>query len=344
MSDREPVRIAMLGAAHGHATGKTRWLQALPEVDFAGVYEPDPAVRADRARRIEHQHVPWIDSIDSILEDGSIVGVVIGGAEQENPPYARRALAAGKHVLMEKACGWTKAHADELIGTAERKGLLFQMGYNFRLMPHVRRVLDMAAAGELGDIHAVRCHMGSFFQSEAGLRLSDGQRYFSGGFMYNLGCHALDMVMGVLGVPEAVHPYLRCDFYKDEPYVDNVHVVLEYERAIASIEVDCLGTEGKLPRSLEVLGSRAQAIASPFMPVNDVAPAVAVHAGGREAGAEGWRRYGCDPYEPFRPCVEEFVACICGEKRPRFGYEHDRAVHHVLMDICGESDVIERER
>ena len=55
---------------------------------------------------------------------------MIGGAERQNPSYARQALQAGKHVLMEKACGWTHAHVDELTGLAEQGALLFQMGYN----------------------------------------------------------------------------------------------------------------------------------------------------------------------------------------------------------------------
>ena len=44
---------------------------------------------------------------------------------------------------------------------------------------------------------------------------------------------------------------------------------------------------------------------------------------------------------PFRDDLEEFAACIRGERAPRFSYAHDRAVHHTLMDICGETDVAE---
>ncbi len=343
MSDKPPVRLAMLGASHGHASGKTRWLRDLPDIDFVGVYEPKAAMRATRETALEYQHVAWIESIGSILDDESIVGVVIGGAEEENPPYARRALAAGKHVLMEKACGWTKGHADELIGGAEERGLLFQMGYNFRLLPHIRRVLDMARDGEFGSVYAVRTHMGSPFASSV-LHLGDGQPYFRGGMMYNLGCHALDMVVAVLGAPRAVHPHFLSVHpeSREAGYADYVLAVLEYENARATIEVSLVETEGRLPRSLEVFGTDAQAIASPFMPAGAAGPAVAVHQGGAQAGPDGWRQYGPDPYEPFRADVEEFAACIRGEKEPRFGYGHDRAVQYTLMDICGESAIKER--
>ena len=164
MSDQ--LRLAMLGAKHSHARGKTRWLRDIPDIDLVGIYEPSREFRADRETMLDYQHIAWIDDIDTVLGDSSIKGVVIGGAEVENPSYARRALAADKHVLMEKACGWTKAHATELIGTAEQKGLIFQVGYNFRPMPPFRRVIDMVRAGDFGTVHLVRAHMGSPYSAD----------------------------------------------------------------------------------------------------------------------------------------------------------------------------------
>ena len=344
MNNKTPVRLAMLGASHSHAGGKTRWLRDLPDVDFVGVYEPNLAVRTKRTFELEYQHVRWIESIENILSDDSITGIVIGGAAEENPAYARRALAANKHVLMEKACGWTKSHADELIGESEQKGLLFQMGYNFRLLPHIRHVLDMAEAGDFGSVYAARVHMGSAFQPTP-LQLSDGQPYFRGGIMYILGCHALDLVMAVLGKPVAVHPHFLSIHpqSREIDYPDYVVVVLEYVQARATIEVSLVETEGSLPRSFEVFGTDGQAIASPFKPAATAAPTVAVHQGGSDA-LNGWRHYGFNPYESFRADIEEFIACIGGKKEPRFSYAHDRAVQHTLMDICGESDTQEQVR
>lgn len=340
MSDQ--LRLAMLGAKHGHARTKTRWLRDTPDIDLAGIYEPSLEFRADRETTPDYQHITWIDDIDDILGDASIKGVVIGGAEVENPSYARRSLAAGKHVLMEKACGWTKAHADELIGTAKQKGLLFQVGYNFRPLPPFRRVIDMVRAGDFGTVHLVRAHMGSPFSADV-LPRQLGGPYFRGGAFYNLGCHALDMVMAVAGTPDAVHPFQRQvrPESQAQDYYDLNIVVLEYPETLASIELSFLETENRRPRSFEVYGSEAQAIVTPFMIVGDRVPSAAIHTGGPGAGGDGWHTYGADPFEPFRADIDEFAACIRGEKEPWIDYAHDLAVHHTLMDICGESDVEE---
>ena len=62
---------------------------------------------------------------------------------------------------------------------------------------------------------------------------------------------------------------------------------------------------------------------------------------GSRAGPDGWHTYGADPFESFRADIEDFAACVRGEQQPWFDYAHDLAVHHTLMDICGESDVEE---
>ena len=341
MTSLTPTRIAMLGATHAHAARKARWLRDLPQIEFAGAYEPSPLARAACDRQPEFAGVPWIESIDAVLGDTSIAGVVTDGHELENPSYARRALAAGKHVLMEKPCGWTKGHADELIGLARARSLVFQMGYNYRPMPHIARVLDMAAAGAFGHIYTARFHMGSSQFRDEYTRLPDGRAYFRGGFMFNLGCHALDLLIAVMGRPARVRPFMRSDVYREASYADNIVVVLEYERGIATLEVSCLEVEGAIPKSFEIYGSEAQAIVSPVSPTGGVVPAVRIHADGPKAGIDGWKRYEAGDFEIQRPDIEDFEACIRGERQPRFGYDHDLTVHHVLMDICGESDFAE---
>ena len=333
----DAVRLGVLGAQHGHVPGKLRWLRDLDAIDLAGVYEPNESVRAANEQQPNATGVPYVEDIQTILEDTSVQGVVIGGAERQNPSYARRALQAGKHVLMEKACGWTHAHVDELTELAEQRALLFQMGFNNRLMPHFRRVFDMVAAGEFGEVFRVRAHMCGAYNPKSDTYV-DGGAYFKGGIFYNLGCHALDLTMAVLGVPDHVHPFLRTERFRESGYVDNATVVLEYPSAIATIEVSHLETEQRRPRSFEVYGSDAQAIVSPWGTVGDRSAAVAIHTGGVEAGEAGWHVHGSGLHVPFLDDIKEFVGCIRGEQEPRFNYDHDRAVHHTLMNICGESD------
>ncbi|MBM4436759.1 MAG: FCD domain-containing protein [Actinobacteria bacterium] len=120
----------------------------------------DPAAAAGigHARLLHSRIADAIERRDA-LGDPSIQGVVVDGHELQNVAYARRAMAVGKHVLMEKPLGWTHAQVDELLDTAAASGLVFQMGYHFRWFPHSRRVLDLQARGAFGPVHRVRVFM-----------------------------------------------------------------------------------------------------------------------------------------------------------------------------------------
>ncbi len=66
-------------------------------------------------------------------------------------PMARAALEAGKHVLLEKPISITLDEADELIATAEAKGLKFTIGYSQRFNAKQALAKRSIAEGSLGD-------------------------------------------------------------------------------------------------------------------------------------------------------------------------------------------------
>jgi predicted dehydrogenase len=67
----------------------------------------------------------------------------------------RKALEAGKHVLVEKPLATTAAHAQELVELADRSGLVLMPGHTFLYSPPVNKVRDLIASGELGEVYFV---------------------------------------------------------------------------------------------------------------------------------------------------------------------------------------------
>jgi predicted dehydrogenase len=87
-----------------------------------------------------------------LLANREIEAVYISATpESTHYPMARDALAAGKHVFLEKPIAMTLAEADELISTAKAKGLKFTIGYSQRFNPkyaYVRRCIRDATIGK----------------------------------------------------------------------------------------------------------------------------------------------------------------------------------------------------
>lgn len=93
------IRMAQYRTKHGHATGKLVSMQTNPDVEVAGVYEPDDARRQELANGDgPFQNVHWSESEDEMLSDESIVAIVSERANIESLSQTEAIVQAGKHV------------------------------------------------------------------------------------------------------------------------------------------------------------------------------------------------------------------------------------------------------
>ena len=129
------VRLAQIGVGHVHAAGKAAVARHTPGAEFVGVFEPDLRRRAACAGTAAYGGVRWFATVDEILADASIQGVLVETSPFEGVAWARRALEAGKHVHLDKAPGTSLADFAQMIDLARGQGLLCQQGYQLRYNP-----------------------------------------------------------------------------------------------------------------------------------------------------------------------------------------------------------------
>ncbi len=100
-----------------------------------------------------------------LFDDPELAAVVVATPVNTHFDFARRALEAGKHVLVEKPFTASVAEAEELIELAERKGLALMVDHTFIYTGAVRKIKEMVAGGELGDLlyfDSTRINLGLF--------------------------------------------------------------------------------------------------------------------------------------------------------------------------------------
>ena len=100
-----------------------------------------------------------------LLADPELAAVVIATPVSTHFNFAREALRAGKHVLVEKPFTANVAEAEELIELAERSGLTLMVDHTFIYTGAVRKVKEMVQSGELGELlyfDSVRINLGLF--------------------------------------------------------------------------------------------------------------------------------------------------------------------------------------
>lgn len=133
---------------------------------LVAIADRDPAARARAARR--HPGAEVCADWHALLADPRIDAVAIATPVHTHYDLARAALAAGKHVLVEKPMTETSAQAEELIELAARRGRVLMVDHTFVYTGAVQKIHDLVAAGEIGEIYyydSIRINLG-LFQSD----------------------------------------------------------------------------------------------------------------------------------------------------------------------------------
>ena len=117
------------------------------------------------------------------------------------------------------------------------------MGYMLRYHDAFQTVSRMARDGQLGDVFHVRANMATYVPPTNPANLNNRALIarHRGGIFFDLGGHVLDQVLWITGRPRRVTAFLQNDATPDLPqFADNTIAVLEYERALANVEISCL--------------------------------------------------------------------------------------------------------
>jgi len=121
----EELRIGVIGAGH-FGRFHAQKVAANPRAILVGLHDPDPARAAVVAE--ETRTVPM--TLDALLAAAD--AVVIAAPAEHHHRLAMQALAAGRHVLVEKPIAATLAEADEMAALAHAKGRILQVGHLLR--------------------------------------------------------------------------------------------------------------------------------------------------------------------------------------------------------------------
>jgi predicted dehydrogenase len=138
-----------------------RNLHAMAGADWRYLVELSPERRA--AASAMYPQVRVVDDLDTALADDAVGSVVITTPAATHAALARRALDAGRHVLVEKPLALTTADATDLARTADERGLVLMVGHTFEFVPAVRKMRELILAGEIGRplyLHSQRLNLG----------------------------------------------------------------------------------------------------------------------------------------------------------------------------------------
>jgi predicted dehydrogenase len=242
---------------------------------------------------------------------------------------AEACVAAGKHVHVDKPAGESLPQLRRLLAAASKQKLLVQMGYMYRYNPAVVMLRNFLRQGWLGEVFEVHAVMSKVVAAEERRRLAD----FQGGIMFELGCHVLDLVIGVLGRPREVTPFAQHSSRLDDKLVDNMLSVLTYARASASVRSSALEVEGFERRHIVVCGSEGT---FHIQPLDNPSARVALSRV-RGKYKNRYQDIRFPLYTRYVGDAADMARIIRGEKTSDFSNEHDLTVQETLLRSCNLS-------
>ncbi len=143
------TRIGLIGFGYW-GPNLARNFHALPDCDLTAICDNNPE-RLDKARGIYRATRFYTDVADLLASD--IDAVAIATPARTHHPLALAALAAGKHVLVEKPLAMSAAEAEELVAMADAQRRVLMVGHIFRYHPAVHHIKNLLTDGALGDLY-----------------------------------------------------------------------------------------------------------------------------------------------------------------------------------------------
>ena len=190
----------------------------------------------------EHQ-IALATSLDELLADKSIQAVVLATPHTRHREQVEALAAAGKHIYCEKPFALSKADAQAMLDAVERAGVLIGVGHHFRLMPSMRKLAELKAAGAFGTVMHVE---GNYSHDWLANYPADSWRMRAeesrAGGMTGMGIHVLDCFRDLNGPMKRISALSKSRALK-LPTGDTTSALIEFENGATGT----LGTTIKTP-------------------------------------------------------------------------------------------------
>ena len=236
--------VGMIGAGRW-GFNWIRTLAALPGVQLRWVCDVSPA-SLDRVRQ-QFPGVKTTTRLADLFEDATLDGIVIATIAPTHFDVARKAIQAGKHVMVEKPMTLTTGDAVELTELAKRLHRVLMVGHLLEYHPIIRHIRSIIESGELGDVYYL-------YQQ----RLNLGTIRADENAWWSLAPHDISVANRLLGAAP-ISVQCRGQNIVNANIADVVFAALEYPGGkLAHVHVSWLDPQKS--RKLVVIGSRKMVI------------------------------------------------------------------------------------
>lgn len=198
----QKIKTALLSYGMSGKVFHAPFLELHQGFELVGSWE-----RSKKLIQLDFPKVKSYSSLDHLLQD-DIDLVIVNTPVATHFEYAKLALLAGKHVIVEKAFTTTIAEAQELLELAQEKNLKLSVFQNRRWDSDFKTVQKIINANVLGEVVEAEFHFDRYNPLLS--PKSHKETLNSGaGILKDLGPHLIDQALFLFGFPDSVFADIR---------------------------------------------------------------------------------------------------------------------------------------
>lgn len=192
------IRTLRWGIVGTAAIAERAFIPAVQESERA-IVRAVASRNADKARQMaERTGVErYYGSYEELLDDPEIDAVYIPLPNHLHKEWTIRAARAGKHILCEKPAALDAQETMEMLAACEEHHVVFSEAFMYRYGEKHRRVREIIASGEIGDIRSMRGVFNYCTPDDTGnVRFN---RAMGGGSIYDIGVYPISAARMIMG-------------------------------------------------------------------------------------------------------------------------------------------------
>jgi len=328
------IRIAQIGTnSMTHASQTFKSIRKQKDLfDLVGLAEPidEWKENLDLPLYTDTPHY----TVEQILQMDDLDAVAIETNEEYMTEFAQLFADKGIPVHMDKPGSPDHSAFEKLARTLQQKNLPFHLGYMYRFNPLILRAYEKIAAGELGDIISVEAQMNCFHSDK-------NRRWLGrhpGGMMFYLGCHLVDLVYRIQGLPEKIIPMNMPTGMNGVLSDDYGFAVFQYKNGVSFIKTSAAEVNGFNRRQLVITGTKGSVEIKPLellMGDKQKTYGSFTTLEMTKSGSDCSEIWETDEYDRYDAMMADFAAQVRGEYANPYDYDYEIALHKFVMECCG---------
>src|SRR5215831_1676441 len=211
-----PVKVGLAGFGISAKVFHAPFLTTSKDFELVSVLE-----RHKQESKEKYPSVQVVTGIEELLNNPAVELVVITTPNETHFPFAKAALKAGKHVVLEKPFTNTSEEARQLIDMAEEAGKVLSVYQNRRYVSDFLTIREILNNKLLGEVHSFEGHYDRY-RPEARPNAWREEAKTGSGILYDLGAHLIDQALCLFGLPQTItadirmqRPHAKVDDYFD---------------------------------------------------------------------------------------------------------------------------------